>query len=125
MEESDSGIQVNLPSESSYRIVSYCVGVAFLSITAISVIVTLWSEEIPNRDPYVITALAVLIFSLLLSITLVWRQPQNQQELYFKVPFVPLLPFVSMFFNIYLMVSLNKLTWLRFAIWMIVGEFPH
>ena len=48
-------------------------------------------------------------------------QPKSQQNLNFKVPFVPLLPTVSVFINSYLMLKLSTITWIRFGVWMIIG----
>ncbi|XP_069116835.1 cationic amino acid transporter 4-like isoform X2 [Argopecten irradians] len=39
----------------------------------------------------------------------------------FSIPFVPLIPILSMFCNIALMLNLNYLTWIRLGIWMAVG----
>lgn len=48
---------------------------------------------------------------------------QNQLVLSFRVPLVPLLPLTSIFFNVALMMHLNPMTWLRFVIWMFLGEW--
>ena len=55
-------------------------------------------------------------------IVLLWL-PQNKTPLAFKVPFVPVLPQVSIFINIFLILKLSYLTWVRFAVWMVVGKF--
>lgn len=39
-----------------------------------------------------------------------------------QVPLVPLLPALSIFINIYLMIMLDYYTWIRFGIWMLLGE---
>jgi hypothetical protein len=39
------------------------------------------------------------------------------------MPFVPLLPLMSVFINFYLMLVLNSATWIRFAVWMLIGYY--
>uniref|UniRef100_A0A671LWX6 High affinity cationic amino acid transporter 1-like n=1 Tax=Sinocyclocheilus anshuiensis TaxID=1608454 RepID=A0A671LWX6_9TELE len=39
----------------------------------------------------------------------------------FNVPLLPFIPVVSMFVNVYLMMQLDRGTWIRFAIWMSIG----
>ncbi|CAG2104226.1 unnamed protein product [Medioppia subpectinata] len=43
----------------------------------------------------------------------------------YAVPFVPLVPTLSIFFNIGLMINLQSLTWLRLIFWMIIGLFVY
>lgn len=40
----------------------------------------------------------------------------------FQVPLVPFLPAFSIIINIYLMLMLDVMTWVRFLVWMLVGE---
>lgn len=58
---------------------------------------------------------------MLLFILIVTRQPRSNTQLNFKVPFVPLLPFLSIFVNLYLMFQLDIHTWIRFLVWIIIG----
>lgn len=46
----------------------------------------------------------------------------NTQSLAFKVPFVPWIPIVALFSNISLMLQLSRLTWYRFALWLLIGK---
>ncbi|CAM4551097.1 hypothetical protein PO909_003430 [Leuciscus waleckii] len=66
----------------------------------------------------VLVALAVVCFIITL---LIWRQPESKTKLSFKVPLLPFLPVFSMFVNVYLMMQLDRGTWMRFAIWMAIG----
>ena len=69
----------------------------------------------------------IIIFLVVLAgvFACIWKilqQPQNPDKLPFMAPCVPLLPFCAMFVNIYLMLKLSPLTWVRFVIWMAAGK---
>ena len=67
--------------------------------------------------------LAVLLVTVFVAaIVVLSMQPKSLTPLPFKVPLVPCLPLASMFINIYLMMELNPATWMRFAVWMAIGE---
>ncbi|XP_076685107.1 cationic amino acid transporter slimfast [Andrena cerasifolii] len=65
--------------------------------------------------------LVILVIILLLNLAAIARQPTQDVELSFKVPLVPLLPCCSIFINLYLMLQLDAFTWIRFAVWMLIG----
>lgn len=48
---------------------------------------------------------------------------QSCEGLRFKVPWVPLVPGLSILANVALMVNLNPMTWVRFCIWMAIGNY--
>jgi basic amino acid/polyamine antiporter, APA family len=52
---------------------------------------------------------------------LVLRRSQPDLERPFRVPFVPVIPILSVLASFWLMLNLQTATWLRFAIWMVVG----
>ncbi|XP_052432550.1 high affinity cationic amino acid transporter 1 [Carassius gibelio] len=66
----------------------------------------------------VLAGLAVVCFIITM---LIGRQPESKTKLSFKVPLLPFLPVLSMFINVYLMMQLDAGTWMRFAIWMVIG----
>ncbi|KAK3873132.1 hypothetical protein Pcinc_021836 [Petrolisthes cinctipes] len=76
-------------------------------------------------QPYPV-ALAILLaivalVGVVMSVVVIGAHKQNQLELSFRVPFVPVLPLVSIFFNVALLLHLNPMTWIRFIIWMAIG----
>ncbi|CAJ1065123.1 high affinity cationic amino acid transporter 1-like [Xyrichtys novacula] len=65
--------------------------------------------------------LSVILLVCLILTIIVWRQPQSKAKLAFKVPLLPVLPVASLFINVYLMMQLDKGTWMRFSVWMAFG----
>jgi hypothetical protein len=63
--------------------------------------------------------------SVILGLLVIVAHQQNTGSLWFKVPLVPLIPALSIFFNVELMVHLQALTWVRFIVWMALGKGIH
>ncbi|KAG1970620.1 high affinity cationic amino acid transporter 1 isoform X1 [Pimephales promelas] len=104
------------PSNMSGFIVNICTSLLGMLILSFSLLAVLGGTAVWN-----IVTLSVL-FSLCVIITfIIWRQPESKTKLSFKVPLLPFLPVVSMFVNVYLMMQLDRGTWIRFAIWMSIG----
>ncbi|KAK3909811.1 Cationic amino acid transporter 2 [Frankliniella fusca] len=67
-------------------------------------------------------SLVCVISSLLLIVILSMAlQPSSNMDLPFKVPFVPVIPALSILLNIYLILMSDAQTCIRFGIWMAVG----
>ncbi|XP_016326697.1 cationic amino acid transporter 4 [Sinocyclocheilus anshuiensis] len=67
--------------------------------------------------------LLLVIFSLvfLLSLALIWVHEQQPNHKTFQVPLVPFVPGFSILLNVFLMLKLSPITWIRFAIWVAAG----
>jgi hypothetical protein len=52
---------------------------------------------------------------------IVLRKKLPELERPFRVPWMPILPALSILFSIYLMFNLPGITWLRFFVWIVVG----
>uniref|UniRef100_A0A8C4LT53 Cationic amino acid transporter C-terminal domain-containing protein n=1 Tax=Equus asinus TaxID=9793 RepID=A0A8C4LT53_EQUAS len=59
--------------------------------------------------------------TFLLSLLILGAHQQEKQQDTFQVPLVPLTPALSILLNIFLMLKLSYLTWLRFSIWLLIG----
>lgn len=75
----------------------------------------------PDASTPHIVFLVASILVLFIIVLIVARQPRSDAELNFQVPFVPVLPFFSIFMNLYLMFQLDIHTWIRFAVWIVIG----
>nr|CAD7460882.1 unnamed protein product [Timema tahoe] len=73
--------------------------------------------------PWAVILVSVLGISLVITIVIIGRQPASTVKLSFKVPLVPLIPGLSIVINVYLMLMLDSNTWIRFTLWLAIGEF--
>ncbi|XP_020008005.2 cationic amino acid transporter 3 [Castor canadensis] len=112
---------IAIPTPLSGRLVYVCSSLLALLLTVLCLVLNQWTVPLLSGDPVWVTVV-VLILVLIFGITgVIWRQPQNSTPLHFKVPVVPLLPLVSIFVNVYLMMQMTAGTWARFGVWMLIG----
>ncbi|NXS78160.1 CTR3 protein, partial [Erpornis zantholeuca] len=109
------------PTALSGRIVYFCVAVIATLITVICMVLTLNVAALKDANVGCVVALVLLLMALLILTIIIWRQPQSNARLNFKVPFLPLLPVFSIFVNILLMVQMSARTWVCFAVSMVLG----
>uniref|UniRef100_A0A4W3IY15 Solute carrier family 7 member 2 n=1 Tax=Callorhinchus milii TaxID=7868 RepID=A0A4W3IY15_CALMI len=102
-------------------LLAYSLVAACILVCALSVLITHHIEALLSMVTWSIALLVVLLAIFAGMVFIIWKQPQNQNKVVFMVPFLPFLPIVSIFVNIYLMIQLSVDTWIRFAIWMAVG----
>uniref|UniRef100_A0A8D0T914 Cationic amino acid transporter C-terminal domain-containing protein n=1 Tax=Sus scrofa TaxID=9823 RepID=A0A8D0T914_PIG len=109
------------PTLKSGQIVYGCAFLLVLLLTILSLLLALWPSRVFSGDPG-FTAGAVLLLLLIAGITaIIWRQPQNPSPLPFRVPALPVLPVLSIFVNVYLMMQMSSATWAQCGIWNALG----
>ncbi|XP_063228233.1 cationic amino acid transporter 2-like [Bacillus rossius redtenbacheri] len=79
------------------------------------------SSQLAEGEGWAVVLTLVLGVSLVVALVVVGRQPVSGAKLSFKVPLVPLVPGLSILINVYLMMMLDSNTWIRFAIWLVIG----
>ncbi|XP_070773020.1 high affinity cationic amino acid transporter 1 [Enoplosus armatus] len=104
------------PSTVSGFAVNICASVMGTLILVFSILAVQGGVAVWN-----IIALSVIFMVCLLLTFIIWRQPESKTKLSFKVPLLPFIPVISMFVNVYLMMQLDRGTWIRFSIWMAIG----
>ncbi|XP_045019462.1 cationic amino acid transporter 3 isoform X1 [Bubalus bubalis] len=111
----------NIPTQKSGQIVYGCAFLLVLLLIILSLVLAQWPSQVFSGDS-VLTTVAVLLLLLITGVTaIIWRQPQDPSPLYFKVPALPVLPLVSIFVNIYLMMQITSGAWVQFGIWNAIG----
>ncbi|XP_054453610.1 cationic amino acid transporter 2-like [Anoplopoma fimbria] len=109
------------PNASTSRRVTILTIISVACLIALCVTLTKAIDALSNLEAWSLVVICVLAFIVLLNTFLIWRHPQNTTKASFMVPLLPALPLVSTFINVYLMVQLGEETWIRYAIWMLVG----
>ncbi|XP_034034244.1 high affinity cationic amino acid transporter 1 [Thalassophryne amazonica] len=104
------------PSVLSSHTVNMCASFIGLLILVFSVLAVQGGLALWN-----ITALSIIFIICVVLVFIIWRQTESKSKLSFKVPLVPFIPVISMFVNVYLMMQLDRGTWIRFLVWMVIG----
>ncbi|XP_073956186.1 high affinity cationic amino acid transporter 1-like [Choristoneura fumiferana] len=86
----------------------------FILMCLIATLVTVHVER--SLAPSLVLHAVVLVLFVVLMM-----QPRVDEDVPFKTPLVPLIPCLSIYINICLMVMINKQTWIRIAIWILIG----
>jgi hypothetical protein len=110
------------PTEQTSLRATACICIAAVLFFFASAL-AIWGQEaiLAHRGWAVFLACLIGVL-LLVTVMYLFRQPKNETPLPFMVPLVPWIPLLSMFVNIFLMLKLSYLTWVRFAVWMVIGK---
>ncbi|XP_065656455.1 cationic amino acid transporter 2 isoform X2 [Hydra vulgaris] len=92
-----------------------------LELIGISVILSFFVKKITEKNIAVLIVLSILSVALLATTVILSRNKSCENTLSFRVPLVPWIPVLALFFNIYLMSMLSVLTWIRFVVWLAIG----
>uniref|UniRef100_A0A3Q2QQ00 Zgc:175280 n=1 Tax=Fundulus heteroclitus TaxID=8078 RepID=A0A3Q2QQ00_FUNHE len=113
------------PSQATPR-TSKNVSILTVAIAVIlSIIISQGIDSLHALQWWSLLCASVFLLILLITVLLIWRQPQSTAKAAFMVPFVPWLPTFSTLINVYLMVQLGSDTWIRYTVWMGVGMKRH
>ncbi|XP_044084218.1 cationic amino acid transporter 3-like [Neovison vison] len=108
------------PTPLSGQVVYVCSSLLVLLLTLLCLVLAHWPGLL-SGDPGQITVVVLLLVVITGITGVIWRQPQSSTPLPFKVPALPLLPLLSIFVNVCLMMQMSAGTWLRFGVWMLIG----
>ncbi|RWS17644.1 cationic amino acid transporter 2-like protein [Dinothrombium tinctorium] len=91
-------------------------------IVILDILLIVLETELFNLNSYAIGGVSCPLMIIIILTLALNRQPRNQRQVSFQVPWVPFIPFLSIIINTYLMLKLSSLTWIRFAVWMALGK---
>ncbi|KAJ8347957.1 hypothetical protein SKAU_G00265460 [Synaphobranchus kaupii] len=113
------------PTSETSKNVSTCTMLIIMLIIILSLFLSKAIKHLLNQEVWSLLCVSVILLILVLNVIIIWRQPQSPTKAAFMVPFLPVLPVVSVFINVYLMIQLGTDTWIRYAVWMAVGLFIY
>ncbi|XP_068103719.1 cationic amino acid transporter 3 [Hyperolius riggenbachi] len=109
------------PTIMSGHIVYGCVLILSFLFIALCALLSYTLNDLLDGKPVQVLFFSILSLAAVVITIFIWRQPENQTHLSFKVPALPILPLFSVFINLYFMMQLEAKTWIGFAVWMVIG----
>ncbi|XP_042541666.1 high affinity cationic amino acid transporter 1 [Dipodomys spectabilis] len=109
------------PSKFSGLVVNISASLMAILIVILCIVTVLGREALASGKLWAILVVTGFILLCIIVTGVIWRQPESKTKLSFKVPFLPVLPILSIFINVYLMMQLDQRTWIQFAVWMLIG----
>ncbi|XP_059622443.1 cationic amino acid transporter 2-like isoform X2 [Phlebotomus argentipes] len=109
------------PTRLSSRIVGGMIFLYTVFSLALCLLILYSKKELAAGQVWTIVVWTIICAVLVITLISMAVQPRDPTEAPFKVPLVPLIPGISIFINIYLMLMLDAYTWIFFSIWLVVG----
>jgi basic amino acid/polyamine antiporter, APA family len=86
------------------------------------VVIAAMAALLPLEDLASLVNIGTLFAFIVVSIgVVILRRTRPDLDRPFKTPLMPVVPILSVLASFYLMLNLTALTWLRFAVWMVIG----
>ncbi|XP_072897884.1 probable cationic amino acid transporter [Hemitrygon akajei] len=113
--------KMDRPTSITGRTVTTCVLLLFI-LTFVFCSFIIFGEEYVYEQTWWAILLVILMVLLICSLVfIILQQPENPKKLPYMAPCVPFVPAFAMLVNMYLMLKLSSITWIRFAVWCFVG----
>ncbi|XP_026864351.2 probable cationic amino acid transporter [Electrophorus electricus] len=113
--------KMDRPTASTGRTVTHCVLLLFILMFGFCSLIIFGAGCIVDGRWWAIVLLVLLLLVISLLFFIILQQPENPKRLPYMAPCVPFVPASAMLVNIYLMLKLSSITWIRFAAWCFVG----
>ncbi|XP_051163904.1 cationic amino acid transporter 2-like isoform X2 [Leptopilina boulardi] len=103
------------------RLVSSLVFLYVILCVCLTSLISMFSRNIYHFEMTILVPFIIIILAMIAILVCIYLQPVSGKRLSFSVPLVPFLPAFSILINVYLMMMLDGMTWIRFIVWMTIG----
>ncbi|XP_062841527.1 probable cationic amino acid transporter [Trichomycterus rosablanca] len=110
------------PTPATGRTVTYCVLLLFILTFLLWIVVIYGLDRASAVTGWILVPFVMVIVTfMVVLLVVILRQPENPKKLPYMAPCVPFGPIAAILVNIYLMLKLSSITWVRFAVWCSIG----
>ncbi|CAM5164215.1 unnamed protein product [Natator depressus] len=113
--------KMDRPTAATGRTVTTCVLLLFVLMFIFCSFIIFGADYIYDESWWAILLVVLMVLLIIALVFVILQQPENPKKLPYMAPCLPFVPAFAMLVNIYLMLKLSTITWLRFAVWCFVG----
>ena len=103
-------------------VINVAVLLIVVELLVICIIVSFYRHKVNRKDVGFILFLSIFLIALAVTVICLFKRDTAKDNLVFRVPLIPWIPVMALFFNCYLMSMLSKITWIRFGVWLFIGR---
>ncbi|XP_006200878.1 solute carrier family 7 member 14 [Vicugna pacos] len=113
--------KMDRPTAATGHTVTVCVLLLFILMFIFCSFIIFGSDYISEKSWWAILLVVLMVLLISALVFVILQQPENPKKLPYMAPCLPFVPAFAMLVNIYLMLKLSTITWIRFAVWCFVG----
>ncbi|XP_037696776.1 probable cationic amino acid transporter [Choloepus didactylus] len=113
--------KMDRPTAATGHTVTICVLLLFVLMFIFCSFIIFGSDYISEQSWWAILLVVLMVLLISALVFMILQQPENPKKLPYMAPCLPFVPAFAMLVNIYLMLKLSTITWIRFAVWCFVG----
>ncbi|XP_032081650.1 probable cationic amino acid transporter [Thamnophis elegans] len=113
--------KMDRPTAATGQTVTTCVLLLFVLMFVFCSFIIFGVDYLYDQSWWAILLVVLMVLLIVMLVFVILQQPENPKKLPYMAPCLPFVPAFAMLVNIYLMLKLSKITWIRFAVWCFVG----
>ncbi|XP_006890421.1 PREDICTED: probable cationic amino acid transporter [Elephantulus edwardii] len=113
--------KMDRPTAATGHTVTVCVLLLFILMFVFCSFIIFGSDYISEQSWWAVLLVVLMVLIISALVFVILQQPENPKKLPYMAPCLPFVPAFAMLVNIYLMLKLSTITWIRFAVWCFVG----